>query len=488
MRSATLCALALLGAAPGGSRAAFSSLAKERSGGGIAPPTTVHRPPPTRRVTAAAEDRPLLRKFGRGIKARIVRSEEGTNRCGQAGAYTSEETIPCLDMQCGGSGCGVDGYPSRVVPSSRRAIREAFTESSRIHSFNDGSCESARQALPHGRSSGSGCTIVRLTGEDAASIRGLTDYSARFFERVDDGDGRSDGIERAGVFQIDKHVYAGFDADVNDAGTMQFLDTRRLQASDDDPMLIPMEVEELVGRSSTADAHRGMDVLLDIGTQITSAVLDMDAESAGKLIDDGTHVPRPGGALGWGDVSNSYHRLIRYLKPQRGSEAAAFDAHVDSSFLTLIPMPELPGLEVWCPANERSGGDDGRHGGGEWVRPHIDEGDRSDSTAYVIAMAGEFLQLTSNGEVPTCIHRVIPPRAPPASSGAAYKPRISAPMFLRPRRGDAALLDVRSDLRLVDQGGGGGAGDESGLYFEEGLIDECDEMHLWSAHNIMMSR
>ena len=30
-----------------------------------------------------------------------------------------------------------------------------------------------------------------------------------------------------------------------------------------------------------------------------------------------------------------------------------------------------------------------------------------------------------------------------------YKPRVSAPMFLRPRRGEGALLDVGRDLRLV---------------------------------------
>ena len=42
------------------------------------------------------------------------------------------------------------------------------------------------------------------------------------------------------------------------------------------------------------------------------------------------------------DVSNSYHRLIRYVKPPDQSSggddgSAAFRAHVDSMFLTLIP-------------------------------------------------------------------------------------------------------------------------------------------------------
>ena len=46
----------------------------------------------------------------------------------------------------------------------------------------------------------------------------------------------------------------------------------------------------LVGEKSLGDAHEGMNILLDIGTQITSAILDMDSLSADKLIDDGTHV------------------------------------------------------------------------------------------------------------------------------------------------------------------------------------------------------
>jgi hypothetical protein len=93
----------------------------------------------------------------------------------------------------------------------------------------------------------------------------------------------------------------------------------------------------------------------------------------------------------------------------------------------------------------------------------------------VIVVAGEFLQLTSNGCVPVCIHRVVVPPELPTSvvtgtesgdggwggcgSGGGeggggedvpkYKPRVSATMFLRPRRGEGALLDVGRDLRLV---------------------------------------
>jgi len=263
---------------------------------------------------------------------------------------------------------------------------------------------------------------------------------------------------------------------------------------------------------------------MDIGTQITSAVLDMDSPSADKLIDDGTHIQQQTNngekhtqqnTIVAGDVSNSYHRLIRYLKPQQSSDGMAFQAHVDSSFLTLIPMPELPGLEVWCPScdynastitNEENMDSQSK---GEWVTiPALDSMKKEDEEsniiyAYVVVMAGEFLQLTSNGQVPVCIHRVIPPKAPvlsPNNNGLGgerqgeYKPRVSAPMFLRPRRGEDALLHVSEDLKLVEnsveaEGSAYKSVDsDEALYFEKGLLEECDSMHLWSAHEIMMRK
>jgi hypothetical protein len=350
-------------------------------------------------------------------------------------------------------------------------------------------------------------------------------YADRFFDMVDD-EGFNSDVRNAGVFRIDEHIYAGFDDDVNGEGRMQFLDTRIMSSNDRnvDRTLLPLEVGELVGIESLTDAHRGMEILLEIGTQITSAVLGMDTLAADKLIDDGTYnmeqTPGQGGNGGRceskkfvkDDVSNSYHRLIRYLKPDQ-SGGPAFRAHVDSSFLTLIPMPELPGLEVWCPSKHVSPETTNApsRGGGEWVRPVTPLGDEvgkdgSYACAYVIVLAGEFLQLTSNGQVPVCIHRVIPPNAPAIRSKndddgendkrPTYKPRVSAPMFLRPRRGEDAMLDVGKDLRyarsessrIISSSSSTAAGDtrcDGALYFEEGLIDESDGMHLWSAHDIM---
>ena len=113
-----------------------------------------------------------------------------------------------------------------------------------------------------------------------------------------------------GIFWIDDHAFAGYDRDVNGEGRMQFLDTRILTLppnnNDDEeecgsnnndnnnvghhhrPILLPLEVGELVGEERLADALGGMGVLLRIGTQITSVVLGMDPRAAGKLVDDST--------------------------------------------------------------------------------------------------------------------------------------------------------------------------------------------------------
>ena len=305
---------------------------------------------------------------------------------------------------------------------------------------------------------------------------------------------RNTAINDCGVFRIGNNVHAGFDNDVNDEGKMQVLYTKLIpdQSGQDHPLLLPLEVGELVGSNSLDRAQSGIRTLVDIGSQITSAVLGMNSESTNKLLDDckdvfssrEQHEMVHHNADKIGDaVSNSYQRIIRYLKPPSAAAAkedAAFWPHVDSTFLTLIPMPEVAGLEVWCPSSKYSESDS-LEKRGEWVRPIIPTGlDTNTSNAvnggnkdciHVVALAGEFLQLLSNGQVPTCIHRVIAPK--PARN---YKPRVSAPLFLRPRRDADAILDIENDLRSF------GA---EGLYFEMNLMEEIDSMRPWEYMDCM---
>lgn len=428
--------------------------------------------------SCSESDRPLLKEFGKLLQRRIRRTEDGENRAGQEGAYSSHETIPCLEMM---SDQACQAHRPHGI-SSKSNIQKAFT-----------ACDRGDQGNVHGRSSGSGSAIIRLRGADAASIKGLLRFSKRFFDKVDEEAGSV--VKDVGVMRLADHVYAGFDQNVNDEGKMQFLDTRILPGTKDgsESVLLPLEVGELVGSHSLNDAHQGMDTLFNIGLQITSAVLDTDAHFTKKIIDSGKH---QSSAAGWDAVSNSYHRLIRYMKPADTFDAA-FSAHVDSSFLTLIPLPERPGLEVWCPekTKQREGVNDTI--GGEWVSPAVplsSEMVDDEDCVYVIVLAGEFLELLSDGEVPVCIHRVI---APSPVAAEKYRPRISAPLFLRPLRCEDALINVRQDLKSgskqlpmnLDGTDTNHRGEKNspvrGLYHQNGLVNECDGMHLWSVRHLL---
>ena len=112
-------------------------------------------------------ERPLLQRFGKQLQNRIVNSKAGCHRFGMKGAYTSDETFPCLDMQCSG------GLDNDDTFSSRKEIRDAFNESS-------GANNNSNSNRLHGKSSGSGSCIIRLSGDDALSIRGLVDYANDF--------------------------------------------------------------------------------------------------------------------------------------------------------------------------------------------------------------------------------------------------------------------------------------------------------------------
>mmetsp|Transcript_37149 Transcript_37149/g.90063 ORF Transcript_37149/g.90063 Transcript_37149/m.90063 type:complete len:596 (+) Transcript_37149:275-2062(+) len=464
-------------------------------------------------------DRPLLRDFGKHIDERVLESTKGQNLFDLVDVdhFTSDETIPILDMKS--DDVKSDDMKSKSSPSSsstRREIRKAYTASDTENSYrnnnnNDNGSEEQEQEREkgwvNGRSSGSGCTIIRLKGKDAVSVKGLADFADMFFVGVDD-ESRNAPINDVGVFRIANNVHAGFDKNVENDGKMQVLYTKiipgdNINDDDDDDseevyngdsggssMLLPLEVGDLVGTSNLDLAHKGMNTLLDIGSQITSAVLGMDESTIDKLLDDCTHssndiINEKAPDHSEERVANSYLRVIRYLEPHIEQEdTTAFWPHVDSTFLTLIPMTTIPGLEVWCPSSSKNTEDSS-----QWVRPTKgnEEREDEDDCTYVVALAGEFMQLLSDGAVPTCIHRVIPPQAPIQDSTGftpKYIPRVSAPMFIRPRRGEEATLDVQSDLRKPLGNDNGGKRQE-GMYFQHGLMEEINGMSIWKYMDCM---
>ena len=188
----------------------------------VAAPTTALSTVITQQKTPTS--RPLLRQFGLGISERVINSKQGYNRFGLEDHYTSAETIPCLDMQTTSS----SKYASNGA--TRDDIREAYTANNDNIQQHGDTTRAATQGEGgrHGRSSGSGCCIIRLQGKDAASVRGLVDFADDFFNGVDSDDGTNTQsgyaarrLKDLGVFRIENNVHAGFDHDVNDEGKVR---------------------------------------------------------------------------------------------------------------------------------------------------------------------------------------------------------------------------------------------------------------------------
>jgi isopenicillin N synthase-like dioxygenase len=107
-----------------------------------------------------------------------------------------------------------------------------------------------------------------------------------------------------------------------------------------------------------------------------------------------------------------------------GKETENLGSHCDWSIFTIVPVSEVAGLQIF--------------NGEAWVSPEIvarrhaerDGVNMSDSTScwntkYAVVMAGKWLELLTNGRVPSTIHRVVSPRGSPR--------RFSVPFFLRLR-------------------------------------------------------
>jgi hypothetical protein len=134
--------------------------------------------------------------------------------------------------------------------------------------------------------------------------------------------------------------------------------------------------------------------------------LGMSGGALGSLLDDGTR-------LSDGQWSSTQHRLCLY----HADTNVPFEAHTDTTFLTLIPCSSIAGLEVWT---EKSG----------WVRPEEHEESRG-SGGSVVIMPGEFLQVLSAGVFSAAVHRVTRFSSTALASEGQRITRLSAPLLVR---------------------------------------------------------
>ena len=106
--------------------------------------------------------------------------------------------------------------------------------------------------------------------------------------------------------------------------------------------------------------------------------------------------PQGGAGGGGGGGSSSSSSRVLSSTQQRlclyHAEAnVPFEAHTDTTFVTLIPCSAIAGLEVWTEVNG-------------WVRPEEHAGCCHEDT--VIVMPGEFLHILTAGLFRAAVHRV----------------------------------------------------------------------------------
>jgi len=304
-----------------------------------------------------------------------------------------------------------------------------------------------------------------------------------------------------------------------DNGAMLFLETRLLRKPNDEELL-PKEVATIIGNDGVECIKSAQHVLLDVGREVARVAVASSVINEAKESDDKEKELTPslsGIALGMdsplashsdeqafasatlivdslmdhgrssreelasevvkadAEISMSPHRLCRYADNGKNPSASAtevFGAHTDTTFVTVIPVAAVSGLEIFDNA------------AGAWIRPELMarrhwENERMEQNKipsatvgengqpwharYVVCMPGELLELVTQRQILTAVHRVVA-----ACGGEA---RISAPVLLRAR--PKALMDLKklygsNDAKVVGS-----------------LLATCDHMTMEEIHNAL---
>lgn len=265
-----------------------------------------------------------------------------------------------------------------------------------------------------------------------------------------------------------------YDAFLNDGSDVS---PEKKEGTPDPPCIsgLTFEEAELSGVGSSDDE--------DTTLQAESYAFRAAAHMVNELIDDGTS--RASNAE-QASVNMTPHRLCRYtssnenIKPENSSFKETFGAHADTSFVTVIPVADVSGLEVFD------------EGADCWLRPELlarkvwemDQkrlgrdpnaqteeilvvGNDGENTSvhvpwhcrYLVIMPGELLQLCTRDEVPAAVHRVVT-----VTNGAS---RMSAPVLLRARTG--MQMDIRKYFGRPEMAGP--------------LLSSCEGMKMEEIHD-----
>ena len=324
-----------------------------------------------------------------------------------------------------------------------------------------------------------------------------------FYNKIDQNDSAAKNLPPMTTImdtgsQTAKAGYASYDND-----SLQFLETRRNRNTGE---LLPAEAVPVLGDDATLALGKVFDAVSGAGKRlvriaVAASSIEADAFStsdnpqvqaskaaafmADELLDDGSASASDDGF----PICMSPHRLCRYTNNQQDAadektdeedgvdsslSREVFGAHLDSTWVTIVPVAAVSGLEVFDETEE------------EWYRPELaarkhwvaqqtERGEDPDSmvetlpeagnglpwhSRYVVLMPGELLQIATRNEVPAAVHRVVATKNCPS--------RLSAPILLRCRPG--VKMDV--PRYLGDTGG-------------DPLLEQCDGMTIEQIHDAL---
>ena len=388
------------------------------------------------------------------------------------------------------------------------------------------------------------CLIIDLTDggatfKDAIKLSKMWGTASNFFDVVKNDDEFMKSLPgmKMAVGAGSPHAVTGFSS--YNEGSMQFLETRIVRDSED-RNIVPEEGVKVIGEEGVTSLVDAFDVMCDAGkdlVRVAVAAANMeyggfieessaeeessdlpfisgltfeDAEVSGvgmndkgdivasarmcseaaalmvdELIDDGKLYADNAEQ---GSINMSPHRLCRYEGKAKSDDEKSdsnsketFGAHTDTTFLTMVPVAEVSGLEVfdedankwfrpellarqvWENERKRQGLDPSA----QTDTVTIFDGDEEKEVElpwycrYVVAMPGELLQIATRNEVAAGVHRVVS-----VTDGDA---RISAPVLIRARSG------MRMNLSKYF-----GRSETVGS-----LLKECDGMKMDEIHNAL---
>ena len=388
-----------------------------------------------------------------------------------------------------------------------------------------------------------GCLVVDLSDGGLSSIQSHTlakmwEVTSSFYESIEND---SDLMQTLPGMRVEEetgspNAVTGFLSP--DGGEMQFLETRILRNKNGEKNdIIPFEASKIIGdegvatliesfnqmcsvgkdvvRVAVAAANMEHDGFLGesfdkqnkessdlpfisgltfeedevFGIEMTDEEMFINAEKLSSvaalnlaldLIDDGQNLDTNDSQ---GGVNMSPHRFCKYMdnsgSESKDTQKETFGAHTDTSFVTIVPVASISGLEVFDEAANK------------WFRPEllarekwekerkergldhtsqtetvIETNDETDEeveipwySRYICVMPGELLQVCTRNEVPSTVHRVV--------SSSEEGARISAPVLLRARSG--MTMDVKKYFGNKEHLGS--------------LLEECDGMKMQQIHD-----